>query len=133
MSPERSETSSIETGLRREAVLDALADGTRVHEWAPAFADSAIPDGDGGDGWRGTKDGSEFRFRLAVQREAGTADFLRTAPSGEENGAYVRVTPRLGGGSVIAMTLPVRPGMTLDGVREVLAAELAAIERMAAS
>lgn len=133
MSDQRSETSSIETVLERDAVLDALADGTRVHEWAPAFAESAVPDARGGDGWRGTKDGTDFAFRLALQREAGTADFLRTTPSGEENGAFVRVTPRLGGGSVIAMTLPVRPGMPRDGVREVLAAELAAIARMAAS
>jgi hypothetical protein len=128
MADTRSETGSIETEIERDAVLAVLADGTRVSEWAPAFADVAVPDGPR---WRGTKDGSDFSFRVACEPAAGTADYVREVSPGVENGAYIRVLPRLGGGSVISMTLPIRPGMDASAVRETLEAELAAIERLA--
>ena len=128
MADTRSVTGSIETDADRGTVLAVLEDGTRVPEWAPAFADVAVRDGAG---WRGTKDGSDFRFRVAYEHTAGTADYVREVTPGTENGAYIRVVPRLGGGCVIAMTLPLRPGMSEASVRETLAAELAAIARLA--
>ena len=129
MADPRSETGSIETDIERAAVLAVLEDGTRVPEWAPAFAEVAVREGTL---WRGTKDGSEFTFRVAFAPAAGTADYVREVAPGVENGAYIRVLPRLGGGSVISMTLPIRPGMDAASVRETLAAELAAIARLAA-
>ena len=69
------------------------------------------------------------RSASPYERAAGTADYVREVTPGTENGAYIRVVPRLGGGCVIAMTLPVRPGTMRGAVRETLAAELAAIER----
>ena len=129
MDEPRSVTGSIESDADRAAVLAVLEDGTRVPEWAPAFADVAVRDGAR---WRGTKDGSDFSFRVAYEPVAGAADYVREVGPGIENGAYIRVVPRLGGGCVIAMTLPIRPGMSAGSVRETLAAELAAIARLAA-
>jgi hypothetical protein len=129
MDDRRSETGSIETDADRDTILDVLADGTRVPEWAPAFADAALPDGAR---WRGTKGDRAFAFRVAVEREAGTVDYLREIAPGTENGAYLRVVPRLGGGSVIAMTLPVRPGTDAAEVRDTLTAELARIAALVA-
>ena len=124
MDDPRSQTGSIETGKSREAILAFLEDGTRTPEWAPAFADAAVRDGNG---WRGTKNGNDFAFRVAVDRDAGTADYLLEV-AGEENGAYIRVVPRLGGGNVITITVPVRPGASAAAVRETITAELAAID-----
>lgn len=125
----RSVTDSIESDADRDAVLALLEDGTRVPEWAPAFADVAVREGAV---WRGTKNGSDFTFRVAYVPRAGTADYVREVVPGTENGAYIRVVPRLGGGCVISMTLPLRPGVGPGELRETLAAELAAIARLAA-
>jgi hypothetical protein len=128
MDDRRSETSSIETDAEPDAVLTVLEDGARVPEWAPAFADVAVRDGAA---WRATKNGSEFPFRVASERAAGTVDYLREAAPGVENGAFIRALPRLGGGCVIAMTLPVRPGVDPAEVRATLAAELGRIAALA--
>ena len=119
---------SIESDAEPDAVLTVLQDGTRVPEWAPAFADVAVRDGAR---WRATKDGIEFTFRVVCERAAGTVDYLREVAPGVENGAYIRVLPRLGGGCVITMTLPVRPGVDPAEVRATLAAELDRIEALA--
>jgi hypothetical protein len=128
MDDPRSQTGSIETGKRQEAILAFLEDGTRAPEWAPAFADGAVRDGDA---WLGTKNGQDFAFRVVVDRRAGTADYLLEVAPGEENGAYIRVVPRLGGGSVVSITVPVRPGAKVEVVLATITAELAAIERLA--
>jgi hypothetical protein len=128
MDDPRSQTGSIETDASRDAILAFLEDGRRAPEWAPAFADEAVPDGDR---WRGSKDGREFGFRVAVDRAAGTADYLLEVAPGEENGAYIRVVPRIGGGSVVSITVPVRPGASVDAVRATITAELAAIVELA--
>jgi hypothetical protein len=125
MDDPRSQTGSIETGKSQDAILAFLEDGTRAPEWAPAFADAAVRDGDG---WRGTKNGNDFAFRVAVDRDAGTADYLLEVAPGEENGAYIRVVPRLGGGSVVTITVPVRPGARPEDVLATITAELAAID-----
>ncbi len=124
----QSQTGSIETDKSREAILAFLEDGTRAPEWAPAFADSSVRDGDG---WRGTKNGQDFAFRVVVDRGAGVADYLLEVAPGEENGAYIRVVPRIGGGSVVSITVPVRPGATVEAVRATISAELVAITELA--
>ena len=58
-----------------------------------AFADVAVRDGAG---WRATKNGSEFTFRVVCER-AGVVDYLREVAPGVENGAFIRALPRLGG------------------------------------
>lgn len=126
MHDRRSETGSIESDAEPGAVLAVLEDGARVPEWAPAFADAAVRDGAG---WRGTRNGSDFAFDIARDRAAGTVDYLVETAPGQVNGAFIRALPRLGGGCVITMTLPIRLGADAAEVRATLAAEL---ERIAA-
>jgi hypothetical protein len=49
---------------------------------------------------------------------------------GEARGAYIRVTPRPLGGSVVTMTVPVDPNTTLAEVAAVLEQELQALIRI---
>lgn len=66
--------------------------------------------------------------RTVTERiEAGTVDYLREVAPGIENGAYLRVTPRPGGGTVIVMTVPLGTGVDAAEVAFTLRAELAAL------
>lgn len=123
----RSETRSVESDAAPGALLAILADGARIPEWAPAFADIVVQDGAE---WRATADERSFGFRVVVQPASGTVDYLRELAPGRVGGAYLRVTPRLGGGSVVVMTLPVAPDTEPAAVRATLTAELAALVRL---
>jgi Polyketide cyclase / dehydrase and lipid transport len=125
----RTQTRSIESGAEPAAVLELLADARRLPEWAPAFADHV----EGGDrkGWRVTKDGDEFEIQVVSRREAQTVDYLREIAPGLVAGAYLRVTPRLGGGSVVVITVPVPPDGDPGATAITLNAELAALRRLA--
>lgn len=88
----RTATQSIESDIDRLAVLEVLADPTRIPEWAPDFADTVT----GGDqsGWRATKNGRDFTVRALAQQDAGTVDYLREVAPGREGGpssAWCRV------------------------------------------
>ena len=82
-------------------------------------------------GWLVTKDGQAFTLRVTAVPAAGTVDYLREVAPGREGGAYLRVIPRPGGGSVIIMTLPVPPGADPAATAATLAAELAALVSLA--
>jgi hypothetical protein len=127
----RTETQSAETDAPAADVLAVLTNAARIPQWAPAFADEVS--GDSRSGWLVTKDGQAFTFRVAAVPAAGTVDFLREVAPGREGGAYLRVIPRPGGGSVIIMTLPVPPGAGPAATAAVLAGELAALAALAAS
>ncbi len=127
----RTETQSAETDAPVADVLAVLTDAARIPQWAPAFADEVS--GDSGSGWLVTKDGQAFTLRVAAVPAAGTVDYLREVAPGREGGAYLRVIPRPGGGSVIIMTLPVPPGADPAATAAVLAGELAALAALAAS
>jgi hypothetical protein len=114
----RSVSGSIESDADTDVVLEILEDCTRVPEWAPVFADLVTQDGPSCVGW---KDGREFLFRVVAVRHAGTV----------EGGAYLRVVPRPGGGSVTTMVLPVQPDADPGAVQATLDAELAALEALA--
>jgi hypothetical protein len=124
----RSVSGSIESDADTDVLLEILEDCTRVPEWAPAFADLVTQDGPSCIGWR---DGREFVFRVAAVRHAGTVDYLREITPGVEGGAYLRVVPRTGGGSVTTMVLPVQPDADPAVVQARLEAELAALEALA--
>jgi hypothetical protein len=64
---------------------------------------------------------------VAVSLESRAVDYLRQVAPGREGGAYIRVTPRLGGGSVIVMTLPVPPSADQTAVAATLTRELTAL------
>jgi Polyketide cyclase / dehydrase and lipid transport len=124
----RSVTGSIESDARPEIVVGILRDGSRIPEWAPAFADTVTPDGEA---WRATRAGSDFTFTVIAVGEAGTVDYVREIAPGVLGGAYLRAVPRPGGGSVITMTLPVRSGVDPDESRATLTAELIGLEALA--
>lgn len=104
----RTETQSIESDADPGVIVALLADPSHIPDWAPAFADAVT--GNDQSGWSATKGGQGFTFRVVIQREAGTADYLREIAPGREGGAYIRAVPRPGGGSVVVMTLPLVPG-----------------------
>ncbi len=101
----RTVTRSVETDVEPDAILEILADARHLPQWASGFADAvaAGPDGD----WLVTKDGRVFSIRVEVERSHGTVDYVRETAPGQKEGAFLRVLPRPGGGSVAIMTLPV--------------------------
>jgi hypothetical protein len=129
MSDPRSVTGAVETAAEPDAILDVLADPRQAPRWAPDFADTI--EGSFEDGWEATKGGVSFAIRVAVAREAGTVDYLRRIAPGREAGAFLRVMPRPGGGSVVVMTLPVMPGADAAEVAATLAVELEGIVALA--
>jgi hypothetical protein len=126
---DRTRTSSIETAADPLSVVVLLADASRIPGWAPAFADTVRCEH--GPLWRAVKDGRDFAFRTAVKPDTGTVDYLREIAPGREGGAYLRVLPRPGGGSVVVMTLPVPPGADPAAVASTLDDELAALKDLA--
>lgn len=125
----RTETQSIESEADPEAVLALLAQPSRIPEWAPAFADVVI--GEDSSGWRAVKDGREFGLRVVVNHGTRTVDYLRELTPGREGGAYIRVVPRPGGGSVVVMTLPLLAGVDPVDTSAILRDELHALARLA--
>ena len=125
----RTETQSAEADAPVAKVLAVLTNAARIPQWAPAFADEVS--GDSRSGWLVTKDGQAFTLRVAAVPAAGTVDYLRELAPGREGGAYLRVIPRPGGGSVIIMTLPVPAGSDPAATAATLAAELAALVSLA--
>ena len=127
--PRRTETQSIETEATVASVVAVLTDPARIPQWAPAFADSVSRDPRAG--WRAAKDGRDFALRVASNPDAGTVDYLREVAPGRESGAYIRAVPRPGGGSVIAMTLPLPPEADPADAAATLSSELAALASLA--
>jgi hypothetical protein len=121
----RTVTDSIESRTDPAILVALLADPRRSPEWAPGFADAVT--GDDHSGWRATKDGRDFTFRVVARPDAGTVDYLREIAPGAEAGAYIRVMPRPGGGSVVVMTLPVAPDVAPAATAAIVRDELAAL------
>ncbi len=86
---QRSNTQSISIDAPPEAVLELVADATRLPEWAPDFAHTVRADGAA---WIiGTGD-AEVRIVVRVSQIHGTVDFLVPGlPPGVEAGAFSRV------------------------------------------
>jgi Polyketide cyclase / dehydrase and lipid transport len=124
----RSQTQSIEVDAAPDDVVALLADATRLPEWAPGFADLVV--GSRETGWVATKNGRDFPVRVPVAVQAGTVDYLRETSPGREAGAYLRAVPRMGGGTVVVMTLPVlREGDPAE-VAAILTEELSALANL---
>jgi Polyketide cyclase / dehydrase and lipid transport len=100
----RTQTRSIESAVEPEAVLRLLADARRLPEWAPGFADAV--EGDPHQGWRVTKDSDAFEIRSSSSRRRAPSTICARWP-GPVGGAYLRVTPLMGGGSSVVITVPV--------------------------
>ena len=125
----RTQTQTIETAVDPDTIWELLADPRHIPAWAPAFADTIT--GSEPQGWQAVKDGRGFALRAACARAQRTVDYLREVAPGREGGAYLRVLPRPGGGSVIVMTLPLIPGTDPQTATATLRAELAALARLA--
>lgn len=125
----RSSTGSIESHADPGTLVAVLSDPARIPDWAPAFADAVT--GEGQSRWRATKNGQDFVIRVATNSDAGTVDYLREITPGHEGGAYLRVVPRPGGGSVVTMTLPVAAGADPAVVATILRGELSALASLA--
>jgi len=125
----RTLTQSAESNAGPGVIVALLSDPTRIPNWAPAFADMVT--GDACSGWRATKSGHDFALRVVVEENAGTVDYLREIAPGQEGGAYIRVLPRPGGGSVVVMTIPVLPGAEAATGATSLSGELNALLSLA--
>ena len=121
----RTVTQSAETDVQPDAMLAILMDPRNIPRWAPAFADAI--EADGQNGWRVRKDGSAFSLQVVAAQSSRTVDYLREIVSGKQGGAYLRVLPRPGGGSVVVMTLPVPAGANAGTVSAILSQELEAL------
>ncbi|MGX7679273.1 hypothetical protein ACSMXN_10290 [Jatrophihabitans sp. DSM 45814] len=125
----RTESGSAECNAERGQVIEILGDANQLPEWAPGFADSVR--GDATSGWVITKAGREFSVSVDAHPEAGTVDYVREVAPGVLGGAYLRVIPRPGGGSVIVMTLPIASGAQPNEVKATLHDELTALVALA--
>jgi hypothetical protein len=124
----RTVTRSIETDLSPEAIQNILADPTRIPEWAPAFADTIAPTSQ--NMFRVTKGADTFDMEVCESRSAGTVDYVRDMGPGKRGGAYCRVFPRPGNGSVVVMTVPLAPGSDPQNVAATVEQELNALVRL---
>ena len=127
----RTETESIESDIGPRAIVALLADPRRIPDWAPTFADAVTEDAQSG--WRAMKSGQGFALRVDMKQDAGTVDYLREIAPGREGGAYIRVIPRPGGGSVVVMTVPLVPDAEPGAVAAVLRDELNTLVNLASS
>ena len=104
----RTVTRSVETDAKPDAILEVLADARHLPQWASGFADAVAAGPD--DDWLVTRNGQVFSIRVESERSRGTVDYVREIAPGQKGGAFLRVLPRPGGGSVVVMTLPVSVG-----------------------
>jgi hypothetical protein len=93
------QTRSIAIAAPPEAVVEVLADGTRLPEWAPQFANEARAEGDH---WVIDSGGQPFRIRIKASADFGTVDIV--SADDERIGSFSRVIPN-GEGSEFLFTL----------------------------
>jgi Polyketide cyclase / dehydrase and lipid transport len=123
-----SQTRSIAIAAPPEAVVELLADGNRLPEWAPGFAPEVQADGDH---WLIGSGGGRFKIRIRSSVELGTVDFLAAAD--ERAGAFGRVIPN-GDGSEFLFTLQFPAGTddeTIEAQMRVVEEELEAVRALA--
>jgi hypothetical protein len=118
----RTVTQTIEDDLEPDAILAVLMDPQLIPRWAPVFADEV--ERAGSDDWQMTKNGKTFVMQMAASASSRTVDYLREIAPGRRGGAYIRVLPRPGGGSVVVMTLPIPSDANAERVTSVLVEEL---------
>ena len=93
------QTRSIAIAAPPEAVVELLADGTRLPEWAPQFASEVRAEGDH---WVVDSGGRPFRIRIKASADFGTVDIV--SADDERIGSFSRVIPN-GEGSEFLFTL----------------------------
>ena len=127
----RTVTRTVEDDLDPDAILAVLMNPKLIPQWAPVFADTV--ESVASDEWQITKNGERFVMHLAASAASRTVDYLREIAPGRRGGAYIRVLPRPGGGSVVAMTLPITANADAESVTAVLVEELKSLVEVAKS
>ncbi|HEY5213337.1 MAG TPA: hypothetical protein VIJ38_09985 [Acidobacteriaceae bacterium] len=115
-------TRAAESDSEPYGIYNVLADASNIPKWASAFADSIERVDD--THYSITKSNETFNLEVFTHPSAGAVDYIREMPNGKRGGAYIRVTPRPVGGSVITMTVPVGPDVSESDVAKVLEREL---------
>jgi hypothetical protein len=124
---DRTATGSIETDITSEQIMWVLLDPRLIPLWAPNFADEVVP---ADTQWQVRKGGQRFLMTLECDVSFKIVNYLRDISPGIRGGAYIRVLPRPGGGSVIVMTLPVPVSRSQSEMVGVLEQELSELVRM---
>jgi hypothetical protein len=122
-------TRSAESGLEPTKIYNVLVEASNIPKWAPVFADSIqhIETTH----YRVTKNNETFNIEVLANPSAGTVDYVREMSGGKRGGAYIRVTPRPVGGSVITMTVPLGPNANESEIATALEQELADLIQLA--
>jgi hypothetical protein len=124
---DRTVTGSIETEIASEQIMRVLLDPRLIPLWAPNFADEVVS---ADTQWQVRKGDQRFPMTLESDVSFKIVNYLREISPGIRGGAYIRVLPRPGGGSVIVMTLPVPVSKSQTEVVGVLEEELSELIRM---
>jgi hypothetical protein len=115
-------TRATESDFKPGEIYRILAEVRNIPKWAPAFADAIERVDD--THHRVTKNGTVFNIEVLLHQNAGTVDYVREMSNNRKGGAYIRVTPRPLGGSVVSMTVPIGPNTNEAEVAKVVDQEL---------
>ena len=121
-------TRSIAIATPPEALVELLADGERLPEWAPDFAPQIRAEGDH---WLVGSGEGQFRIRIRSSTDLGTVDIL--SAEDDRTGAFGRVIPN-GDGSEFLFTLlfpPDTDGRAIAAQMEVVESELERVRVLA--
>jgi hypothetical protein len=121
-------TRSIAIDAPPEALVELLADGDRLPEWAPDFAPEVHEEDDH---WLVGSGEGQFRIRIRSSAELGTVDIL--SADDDRTGAFGRVIPN-GDGSEFLFTLlfpPDTDGQAIAAQMEVVEGELERVRVLA--
>jgi hypothetical protein len=122
-----SHTASISIEAAPDAVIDVIADPTRLPEWAPDFARAVRTDGEH---WIVENDAGELPIRVRVDRALGVVDLLARDA---EVGAFSRVIPNATGSELLFTVFFAdgTPSEQIAAQRRVIAAELERVRSLA--
>lgn len=125
---DRTVTRSIECDAPPKSLLETLRHPENIPRWAREFADKL--EKRGGSMYTATKEGKLFNLRAFVELSSCSVGSLREIGPGEEGGAFIRILPCPGGGSVV---VPVPLSATRDRVNEILGGELTNLVQLVAA
>lgn len=122
-------TRAAESDLEPADLFKVLAEASNIPKWAPVFADAVERIDDRH--YKVTKSEQTFNVEVCLHQSACAVDYVREMADNRRGGAYVRVTPRLLGGSAITMTVPIGPNANESEVGRTVEQELADLIQLA--
>jgi hypothetical protein len=121
-------TESVELESQTDAVFLFTSNASHIPAWAPNFAPRISQLSE--NVWNVDGPQGNFLLQVTADQRSGTIDFTREVRPGVNGGAYLRVIPKAGGGSVVTMTAPIPSGSTQERVRAILCSELQTLRRL---